>query len=55
MDKKTQQKEMKALAIKLLESKGIPYEDWLMARHMEVISEHSGDILTALNLINDKN
>lgn len=57
MDKKSQQKEkeMKALVTKILESKKISYDEWLMARHMEVISEHSGDILTALNLINDRN
>lgn len=57
MDKKNQQKEkeIKALVTKILESKKISYEEWLMARHMEVISEYSGDILAALNLINDRN
>lgn len=57
MDKKNQQKEkeIKALVTKILESKKISYDEWLMARHMEVISEHSGDILAALNLINDRN
>lgn len=54
MDKKTQQKEMKALVTKILESKKISYEEWLIARHMEVISEYSGDILTALKLVNEK-
>ncbi len=52
---KNQQKDMKALVTKILESKGVTYEDWLMARHFEVISEYSGDILAALNLINGKN
>lgn len=52
---KNQQKDMKALVTKILESKGVTYEEWLNARHFEVISGHSGDILAALNLINGKN
>lgn len=57
MDKNQQkeQKDMKALVTKILESKGVTYEEWLNARHFEVISGHSGDILAALNLINGKN
>lgn len=54
MDKKTQQKEMKTLAMQLLESRGIVYEEWLMDRHYEVVSEYSKDILTALKLVNEK-
>lgn len=54
MDKKTQQKELKSLATKLLERNGISYEEWLMERHMEVVSSYSGDILAALRIVEDK-
>lgn len=45
----TDKRKMKDLAEAILKKQGIPYDEWLHQKHMEVVAENSDIVMSALN------